>query len=80
MAEHLAQTLMGNTPAFPHENLSARELDVFVQIVSGETTAAIAHALSGVARPSVRTEPTYSRRRSFPIRRLWCATPYCTDS
>jgi DNA-binding NarL/FixJ family response regulator len=57
-ADHLAQTLMGNAPAFPHENLSARELDVFIRIASGETTAAIAHALS-VSSKTISTHRTH---------------------
>lgn len=58
MAEHLAQTLMGNTPALPHEKLTARELDVFIRIASGETTASIAHAPS-VSSKTISTHRTH---------------------
>lgn len=57
-ADLLAQRLNENTGTLPHHRLSARELDVFVAIASGQPQSAIAKAL-GVSVKTVSTHRTH---------------------
>lgn len=57
-AELLADDLAGVTSALPHENLSERELQVFLRLAQGESVSAIANVLN----LSVKTVSTYRSR------------------
>ncbi|MDN3920654.1 response regulator [Roseateles violae] len=58
VAEMLADGLSGNPDALPHEQLSERELQVFLRLASGET---IGHMADQMAL-SVKTVSTYRSR------------------
>jgi two-component system, NarL family, invasion response regulator UvrY len=60
LAERLALALGNNTPAAPHEALSARELEVLRQVASGRTIKEIAQQM----QLSEKTVATYRRRVS----------------
>lgn len=60
LAEALAATLAGETPAAPHEQLSNRELEVLRRVASGKTLKEIAADLS----LSEKTIGTYRSRLS----------------
>lgn len=57
-AELLAQDLAGESTALPHEQLSERELQVFLRLAKGESVSAIADTLN----ISVKTVSTYRSR------------------
>ncbi|NJM32624.1 MAG: response regulator transcription factor [Limnobacter sp.] len=57
-AELLASGLVGDGLSLPHENLSERELQVFLRLAKGESVSAIAEAL----HLSVKTVSTYRSR------------------
>lgn len=58
MAELLADEVAGNAPAAPHQQLSERELQVFLRLAGGQSVSAIAEAL----HLSVKTVSTYRSR------------------
>lgn len=57
-AELLAREMAGESDKPPHENLSEREMQVFMRLVKGETVSVIAEAL----HLSVKTVSTYRSR------------------
>lgn len=57
-AELLAREMAGECDKPPHENLSEREMQVFMRLVKGETVSVIAEAL----HLSVKTVSTYRSR------------------
>lgn len=57
-AELLAEELTGGRPEVPHENLSERELQVFIRLAKGESVSEIAANL----HLSVKTISTYRSR------------------
>lgn len=57
-AELLARELAGESDKLPHENLSEREMQVFMRLVKGESVSTIADAL----HLSVKTVSTYRSR------------------
>lgn len=57
-AELLAREMTGESDKPPHENLSEREMQVFMRLVKGETVSVIADAL----HLSVKTVSTYRSR------------------
>lgn len=57
-AELLAREMAGESDKPPHENLSEREMQVFMRLVKGETVSVIAEALY----LSVKTVSTYRSR------------------
>lgn len=58
VAELLADTLGGDTAKLPHDQLSERELQVFLRLAKGETVGHIAEGMS----LSVKTVSTYRTR------------------
>lgn len=58
VAERLAETLTGGGDQLPHEQLSERELQVFLRLAKGETIGQLAVGLS----LSVKTVSTYRTR------------------
>ena len=58
VAERLAETLGGDVDKLPHEQLSERELQVFLRLARGETVGHIADGMS----LSVKTVSTYRTR------------------
>lgn len=58
VAELLADSMMGDTDRLPHENLSERELQVFLRLAQGETVGHIAEQMF----LSVKTVSTYRSR------------------
>ena len=58
VAERLADTLTGDSDKLPHEQLSERELQVFLRLAKGETIGQLAVGLS----LSVKTVSTYRTR------------------
>jgi len=58
MAELLADEVAGNAPSAPHQQLSERELQVFLRLAGGQSVSAIAEAL----HLSVKTVSTYRSR------------------
>ena len=58
VAELLADEVAGNGPATPHQQLSERELQVFLRLARGESVSAIGEAL----HLSVKTVSTYRSR------------------
>ena len=58
MGELLAEGLAGNLAGLPHEQLSERELQVFLRLAKGETVGHIA----GNMALSVKTVSTYRSR------------------
>jgi two-component system, NarL family, invasion response regulator UvrY len=57
-AELLADEVTGDSPGLPHEQLSERELQVFLRLAGGESVSAIAAAL----HLSIKTVSTYRSR------------------
>jgi len=58
MAELLADGVAGGSPVAPHEQLSERELQVFLRLARGQSVSAI----GGVLNLSVKTVSTYRSR------------------
>lgn len=58
MAELLADEVVGNGPAAPHQQLSERELQVFLRLARGESVSGIGEAL----HLSIKTVSTYRSR------------------
>jgi len=58
VAERLADSVTGNADRLPHEELSERELQVFLRLAKGETVGVIAESMS----LSVKTISTYRTR------------------
>lgn len=58
MAELLADEVAGNAPAAPHQQLSERELQVFLRLAGGQSVSMIAETL----HLSVKTVSTYRSR------------------
>lgn len=58
LAEMLAQDLVGERSAAPHEHLSTRELQIFLKLAAGKTIGEIAAEIS----LSVKTVSTYRSR------------------
>ena len=58
VAEMLADRVLGNADKLPHENLSERELQVFLRLAKGETVGHIAEQMF----LSVKTVSTYRSR------------------
>lgn len=58
LAELLADEVAGNAPAAPHQQLSERELQVFLRLAGGQSVSAIAETL----HLSVKTVSTYRSR------------------
>jgi len=58
VAELLAEGVLGNADKLPHENLSERELQVFLRLAKGETVGHIAEQMF----LSVKTVSTYRSR------------------
>ncbi len=58
MAELLADGVTGNNPAEPHQQLSERELQVFIRLAQGQSVSEIGAALN----LSVKTVSTYRSR------------------
>ena len=58
VAELLADEVAGNGPAPPHQQLSERELQVFLRLARGESVSAIGEAL----HLSIKTVSTYRSR------------------
>jgi two-component system, NarL family, invasion response regulator UvrY len=58
MAELLADEVVGGAPAAPHQQLSERELQVFLRLASGQPVSEIGRALN----LSVKTVSTYRSR------------------
>lgn len=58
VAELLADEVAGNGPAIPHQQLSERELQVFLRLARGESVSAIGEAL----HLSIKTVSTYRSR------------------
>lgn len=58
MAELLADEVTGSGPELPHQQLSERELQVFLRLARGQTVSAIGEAL----HLSVKTVSTYRSR------------------
>jgi two-component system, NarL family, invasion response regulator UvrY len=58
MAELLADEVVGGNPAIPHQQLSERELQVFLRLARGESVSEI----GGTLNLSVKTVSTYRSR------------------
>ena len=58
MAELLAEAVTGDTPEEPHQQLSERELQVFLRLAQGQSVSEI----SGILHLSVKTVSTYRTR------------------
>jgi len=58
MAELLADEVSGSSPEMPHQQLSERELQVFLRLAQGQTVSTIGEAL----HLSVKTVSTYRSR------------------
>lgn len=58
MAELLADEVAGSGPEMPHQQLSEREMQVFLRLASGQSVSAISEAL----HLSVKTVSTYRSR------------------
>jgi len=58
MAELLAEAVAGDAPEAPHQQLSERELQVFLRLVQGQSVSEI----GGVLNLSVKTVSTYRSR------------------
>lgn len=58
MAELLADEIAGDSPAVPHQQLSERELQVFLRLAQGQSVSEI----GGILHLSIKTVSTYRSR------------------